>query len=416
MNGAFAQMNAGLTPAELNAEGGKRFKAGDYRGAAMYYELATGRAAADPVSIYFSNLAAAYLKLGRYPLAQDAAAKALQLEPRATKARYRRAIARKLLKWIPEALLDITTLLTCDPDNSEAKAEYQILIDMQKKDGRGPLAPENILECCSPLPYGSLTSPRHGDPSDPHQQRLPFFRMVPPLQKNAGSNVDGACMECTKPMRKKDLKTCQKCKRVNYCSVQCQRAAWPGHKQTCNVASDDNVTIRTGRRLADHPYFQTHLLLYAMRTMRKPRLRHETHDMILMVVVDMVLVEPSKPNGTKRTIVKNLVAVPICLVPQEVIYTLTHAVHKLSTNKPLHALWIVTTGIYPEGEECKFRLNVLPADEIITSSAHLPHFSLDLHSQSYGVFRRVTCDLDFLFWSINDELRLDIDNYYQFQA
>jgi hypothetical protein len=44
-------------------QGGKCWKASDYQGAAEYYRRATDED--NTVSVYFSNLAAAYLKLGR---------------------------------------------------------------------------------------------------------------------------------------------------------------------------------------------------------------------------------------------------------------------------------------------------------------------------------------------------------------
>ncbi|KAJ6563097.1 hypothetical protein DFH09DRAFT_485530 [Mycena vulgaris] len=191
----------------------------------------------------------------------------------------------------------------------------------------------------------------------------------------------------------------------------------PDHKPTCNVAPDDNVTIRTGRRLCDHHYFYVHLLLYAIRAMGPPKFPADKHDFILMVVVDMIPIVPARPFGRKRTIVKNILAVPACIVPEEVLDVQQNALRRVSDiGHPVYSVWIVTAGIYPEGQECRFRLKVLIAEDIIESSAHLPHFTLDLHSQSYGLFRRVNCDMDFLFESINNELRLDVENYYQLQA
>ncbi|KAJ7364467.1 hypothetical protein DFH08DRAFT_1073180 [Mycena albidolilacea] len=85
--------------------GGKLFKAGNYGGAAKYYQCAI--AENDTVSTYFANLAEADLRLEMYHAAQDAAQRALTLDPRSVKARYRRAMARKGLNLIPEALVDI---------------------------------------------------------------------------------------------------------------------------------------------------------------------------------------------------------------------------------------------------------------------------------------------------------------------
>ncbi|KAJ7613829.1 hypothetical protein DFH06DRAFT_1241853 [Mycena polygramma] len=408
---------------ELNEEGGKLFKAGDFRGAARSYLLAI--AATDRVYVYFSNLAAAYLKLGIYSVAQDAATKALRLEPRALKARYRRAIARKHIGLVPDAMIDILSVLTTDPSNTEAKAELQILVDIQKKADRR-LSPEEILDADEPHAYGSLENPPRANYKDLHQLQLPFFLEVPPppdnLAKNNGAAaLHGACHFCKTPKKIKNLKTCRKCHRVNYCSAECQRAEWPDHKQSCTVARDGNTTIRLGRNLPDHPYFTTHLVFYAVRALGPPKPLDAQHDAILMVVVDLLpmLASGTTSTGKMHVIVKNIVPIPLCIAPDEVVYV--HRANRANlqsegVREPAHSIWIVTTGVYPEGEDCRFRLVTMHVSELITSFAHLPTFSFDLYSHSHGVVRRVNLDLDFLFESINDELRLDVANYYQLQT
>ncbi|KAJ7469568.1 hypothetical protein FB451DRAFT_1368550 [Mycena latifolia] len=243
-------------------DAGKLFKAGDFSGAAKYYELAT--TTTDRVSVYFSNLVAAYRG------ARAAADKALQLEPRALKARYRRAIARKSLNLLPEALVDIFSSLASDPRNAEGKDELQILLNMQKEDGKKAQ--------CDYAPSTTNVATLHGAY---HTYRTPKHR--------------------------KDLNTCKKCYRVNYCSVKCQRAectsvSRPDHKLTCKPAPDGNTTIRVGRRIADYAYFCTHLLLYAIRAIDPPKLPGEDHDFILMVVVDMVPLLGSPRPGRKSKI------------------------------------------------------------------------------------------------------------------
>ncbi|KAJ7659480.1 hypothetical protein B0H17DRAFT_1212874 [Mycena rosella] len=328
-------------------------------------------------------------------------------------------MARKQLTLIPEALVDITSPLTSDPDNIDAKAEFRTLVDMQNKTGiQRRFTPEDLLEGTSPSAHGSLLlNPVRMDRDDPHHMKLPFFKTAtfPPSTTHV-ANIHGACHACRTPKHRKDLKTCKKCFRVNYFSVECQRAEWPEHKLTCKPARDDNLTIRVGRRLADHPYFKTLLLLYALRAMGPARLPEEDHDLILMVVVDMLPLLGSAHPGRQHIVVKNILAVPTCIVPEEVAYVQRAALDDGPRGLRVHCVWIATTGIYPDGEESRFRLILLPAADIMVSSAHLPNFSLDLYSHSHGVFRRVSLDVDFIFESLNDELRLDIDNYYQLQG
>jgi hypothetical protein len=156
------------------------------------------------------------------------------------------------------------------------------------------------------------------------------------------------------------------------------------------------MTIRLGRRLADHQYFVFHLILYALRSLGFPRLPMVKHDFVLMVIVDAVSVS-STPASKMRTTIKNIVAVPLCIVLEEVIDSHTALLPTMTPDVPVHGLWVATTGIYPEGESCRFRMNLLPGPAYLVSEIGLAHFSLDLYSHSYGVRRRVTAELDFLF-------------------
>lgn len=172
----------------------------------------------------------------------------------------------------------------------------------------------------------------------------------------------------------------------------------PEHKLTCSHAPDNNMTIRLGRHLPDHLYFHTHLLLYAIRAIGPPKLPDDDHNFLLMAVVHMVPLLSSR-TGKKHIIVKNILAVPVCIVPQEVVDTQLAALRTWTHRKhsAVHCVWIATTGVYPEGEESRFRLTVLDAAEIMISSAHLPNFSLDLPSHSHNTFRRLNLNMDFLF-------------------
>ncbi|KAJ7131211.1 hypothetical protein C8R44DRAFT_774499 [Mycena epipterygia] len=397
--------------AEFNSEAGKLFKAGDYRGAVDYYQRAI--AETDSVATYFSNLAAAHLKLNQYHAAQDAARKALLLEPRSFKARYRRAMARKGLNLIPEALVDIAGLLTADPGNSQARAELATLVELQNSTGRRPLEPEQILAIDFPHAYGSSSNPSHRNAADPHQLSLPFFFKLDADEKPGIAAIDpgvvvSACMTCKATKDKKELKTCRKC----------QRADWPTHKYTCGAASDNDTTIRTGRNIHHNQFFQLHLQLYTVRAMGPPDLPSGNHDFLLMVVIDLVPISsPSKSQeARKRITVKHILPVPVCVVPLDIVDIHRRVVQGTRPNTYLHCIWITTSGVYARGEEEASRVSVIAVAPFIFNNIQHPMFSIDLYSHSYDVYRRVTPDLDFLFESINDELRLDVKNHYSLQA
>jgi hypothetical protein len=70
----------------------------------------------------------------------------------------------------------------------------------------------------------------------------PTFR----LNNNHDRNLK-ACKTCGKlkaelSKEEKKLKTCGKCKRVAYCSKECQKKDWKGHKKNCGPADAPNNT------------------------------------------------------------------------------------------------------------------------------------------------------------------------------
>ncbi|KAJ7726435.1 hypothetical protein DFH07DRAFT_237026 [Mycena maculata] len=415
-------MSEKIQGAELNSEAGRLFKAGDYHGAADCYQRAI--AENDTVSTYFSNLSATHLKLNKYHAAQEAARRALILEPRSFKARYRRAMARKGLNLVPEALVDIAALLTADPENAQTRTEFAALLEIQQRTGMRPLEPDAIIALAFPHAHGSASNPpRPNLATDPHQMSLPlFFQVDPDAKPGRGAIAPGvivsACMTCQVATNKKSLRTCAKCRKVNYCSVECQRSDWPMHKHTCGAAPDNDMTVRVGRNIHHHQFFQLHLVLYAVKALGPPKHPSEKHEFILMVVIDMVPLSPSSSsqNNRNRIAVKHIIPVPICILPAPVVEIHRGVVRGTKPRERLHCIWITTSGVYRPGEEDAFRVSVLAVQPFILNNIHHPAFSLDLYSHSFGVHRRVTPDLDFLFESINDELRLDVNNHYRLQA
>lgn len=57
---------------------------------------------------------------------------------------------------------------------------------------------------------------------------------TPSAPAQASTASGNACAHCSKPDAKK---RCSACKSVVYCSVVCQRAAWPTHKRVCKKAA-----------------------------------------------------------------------------------------------------------------------------------------------------------------------------------
>ncbi|KAH8981246.1 hypothetical protein EDB92DRAFT_192891 [Lactarius akahatsu] len=98
--------------------GNTHFRKGEYRMAIAEYEAAIDIL---PTAAYLSNMAAAWLKLEVYDSAEECAQNALCLDPRFTRARYRRGLVRKGNLQLAAADVDFTTVLEQDPDSTEAR-------------------------------------------------------------------------------------------------------------------------------------------------------------------------------------------------------------------------------------------------------------------------------------------------------
>ena len=57
------------------------------------------------------------------------------------------------------------------------------------------------------------------------------------LKKGRGVRKEGNCGNCGRAPSEKKFATCAKCKSVRYCSQECQKVDWKGHKKVCIVAA-----------------------------------------------------------------------------------------------------------------------------------------------------------------------------------
>ncbi|KAJ7491056.1 hypothetical protein FB451DRAFT_1361732 [Mycena latifolia] len=113
--------------------GNDLFREGKYKEAAVMYNEAVNTFGTQPV--YMCNLAATYLKLQDYEMAEKAASLALIHDPRMTKARFRRGIARKENNKLKAAKIDFQTILKEDPSCAEAKVELAAVEWLCEGDG-----------------------------------------------------------------------------------------------------------------------------------------------------------------------------------------------------------------------------------------------------------------------------------------
>ncbi|KAI0264879.1 hypothetical protein BC834DRAFT_880899 [Gloeopeniophorella convolvens] len=112
-------------------KGNAHFRAGEYRDAIREYQIAVIKHG--PRAAYLANLAAAWLKLGEWDAADDCANAALDHDPKFTKARYRRGLARKANLQLSAAAVDFRTVLAQDPNSTEAKVALEETLALLKE-------------------------------------------------------------------------------------------------------------------------------------------------------------------------------------------------------------------------------------------------------------------------------------------
>jgi hypothetical protein len=111
-------------------------------------------------------------------------------------------------------------------------------------------------------------------------------------------------------------------------------------------------------------------------------------------MVDMVPVAPD--STTKRIRIKHLLTAPLAVLPEEVVQSHTEMLARtgmLYRGSPLIGLCIGTVGVYPDGEETRYRALALPIPPPFLRA----DFAMALRSHSFGEDRRITMDLDLLY-------------------
>ncbi|KAJ7700818.1 hypothetical protein B0H17DRAFT_1195665 [Mycena rosella] len=114
------------TGERLKNLGNDLFRQGKHKDAAVAYNDAVNANGTQPV--YMSNLAATYLKLEDYGMAERAAMLALVHDPWMIKARFRRGLARKESNQLRAAKIDFETILREDPNCAEAEVELAAVL------------------------------------------------------------------------------------------------------------------------------------------------------------------------------------------------------------------------------------------------------------------------------------------------
>lgn len=67
------------------------------------------------------------------------------------------------------------------------------------------------------------------------RKRVPGMEVV--VKKGKGARKEDECANCGRKPGGKIFAACARCKRARYCSQECQKIDWKGHKKTCKATT-----------------------------------------------------------------------------------------------------------------------------------------------------------------------------------
>ncbi|ORY81850.1 hypothetical protein BCR35DRAFT_304029 [Leucosporidium creatinivorum] len=183
-------MPASLNSWEEKEKGNAAFKAGDYQLAIRHYSNAIANDIDPGDPLYFTNRAQAYLKVGSHELAEKDCTSALALDPRLSKAYWRRATARKESSkraQLSGAIEDYRTWLTHATAEGKADPASKSVMDANVREIEAMLRGDIPLPK-PPAPAPTATSAPNTTTADPpsssklRKGALPPGRSDPALQ------------------------------------------------------------------------------------------------------------------------------------------------------------------------------------------------------------------------------------------
>ncbi|KAJ7759784.1 hypothetical protein DFH07DRAFT_1060173 [Mycena maculata] len=392
----------------FNEQAKEPFKNGDYTEAVRLYKLAIVADTSNS-ALYLCNLSAAYLKLRRFKGAESAAHTALIREPKSIKARYRRSVAKREQGRSLEALVDLSSVLAVSPGNAEALGAFQEISDRLLAGGTRRLCFHEIVASDYPAAFAppipvrmSLSTPIEIPPSiealeDPDSGFIPLsHRRI--------------CQTCKAIKRRQKMK---QCRNAMYCNKTCQRAHWDEHKIKCAPSSDNHRTLYLARRLMECEYFADLLTVYCLRTAGCAEGTFPTRRSarVLSVIVDMAPISTSPSSQGKRLRVKHLTAVPVAVLPEELVLsynTMFTDMRGTYPDMPLICICITASGVHGRGEDPRFKMHM----NVVAPELAPPDLNVLVRSASYRSDRLVTPDPDLLYSLIEEELAGDDKNHY----
>ncbi|KAJ7482765.1 hypothetical protein FB451DRAFT_1236014 [Mycena latifolia] len=403
----------------LNYEAKTLFNEGKFREAGKLYQAAN-RVDTLNSPIYLSNLALVQLKLKKYTLAENSATMALVRDPRFSKARYRRALARRGQGRLMESLVDLANVLTAEPMDNAAIAAFAA-VQAEHEDlgpNRGSLSSMAILEANYPPAYGSAAVALRPVSREPPGGGI----VIPNSSRRIPNKMRTVCCAwCKTAKLTREIKTCRGCQTASYCDQVCQRKHWASHKKECTrYEYDDTLAMHLSRTLLDHKFFRTNLLIYAMRAIGALHHLNPPYLTVLLVFVNLVTLAPGR-SARQRVSLTHMVTAPLAVfdkVGRDSYLEQLQVTRDACEMPNAPGVAIVITPHLKKGRESDrsrsvtFMHRVVPDLVKMATQTIIP---IGIQSHSFGTARIVTSDLDKLYWILQDELANDADNYYGLQ-
>lgn len=154
--------------------------------------------------------------------------------------------------------------------------------------------------------------------------------------------------------------------------------------------------------MSQHQYFSAHLMLYSIGAMGIASRPLNYRKFILLIIVEMIPVPSPAPGApSTRLAIRNLLSVPIHIIPDKPRDEYIELVNQLYAKSPedsIYGYWITANGIYAEGDDWRYRMWVSPIEpQLMQILRHDPKYSFPMRSLSFGTEKRLTLDLDLLF-------------------
>ncbi|KAJ7131820.1 hypothetical protein C8R43DRAFT_1239645 [Mycena crocata] len=393
-------------PSRPNTKARTLFNDGKFVEAGLLYGTANSVDTQNSL-IYLANFALVQLKIKKWPCPggghrnTGAAAR-----PKFHNARYRRAIARQRQGRLTGALVDLADVLTAEPTDKAALAAFAAVSRELKQQGPNHdfSTPTAIMRVNDPPAYGSAAVPSVEEVPvrNANAERRPAGVVIPDCSARIPKELRAVTCAACKAI---EIKTCRGCNTAVYCDAVCQRKPWPMHRNERIPYDEDNVlAMHLCRNLLDHKFLRMNIFIYAMRAIGA--LHHPAPPPYVSVLLLFIKMVPLAPGPRRRLCITNIVTVPLAVLDKDMRDSYDSQLQQMRDtcampDAPGVAMLVTPVPVGREASSSKARTMIfmhrLVPDLVLTARQFV--FNVGFESHSFGTSRKITPDLDVLYWS-----------------